>query len=305
MSVTNMNQKLLTSSEVADLINVNVSTVKRWTDNGQIKCTHTLGKHRKYRFRDVMEFAVNNHIQVNPVHLYSDEINKEEIKQINFAVFSNDYQFLSDTFYNYILSGNKFKAESLLKLIYGYKVPLGIIYDSVIAPSLKRIGQEWYENKIGIESEHLASNITLQSVIKLQDVIAKKEPRGYVSVCGCLTDEFHNIGITCVNNLLESECWESYLLGSNTPASSFIKLIEQYKPHLVCISTSVIKDINLFSEEVNSVYRVIRKYKGKLAVSGPSLTPEIRKKISMDFSPDSANQILKILDEIHLKSKLK
>lgn len=298
-----MNQKLLTSSEVAELINVNVSTVKRWTDNGEIKCTHTLGKHRKYRFRDVIDFAANNHIQINPSYLYSGQINKDEIRKINFAVYSNDYKFLSDTFYNYILKGNKSKAESLLKLIYGYKVPLGTIYDSVVAPSLIRIGEDWYENKIGIETEHLASNITLQSVIKLQDVIIKKEPKGFVSVCGCLTDEFHSIGITCINNLLESEGWESYLLGSNTPASSFIKTIEQYKPHLVCISTSVINDVKSFSEEVNAIYRVTKKYKGRLAVSGPSLTPEIRKKINMDFSPDSANRILKILDEMEFKSK--
>lgn len=300
-----MNQKLLTSSEVAELINVNVSTVKRWTDNGQIKCTHTLGKHRKYRIQDVIEFATKIHIQINPSHFYSGEVNNDELRQLNFAIFSNDYKFLSDAFYNYILSGNKSKAESLLKLIYGYKVPLGTIFDSVVAHSLKRIGKDWYENKIGVETEHLASNITLHSIIKLQDAITKKEPKGFVSVCGCLTDEYHNIGITCVSNLLESEGWKSYLLGSNTPASSFIKIIEQYKPHLVCISTSVINDVKTFSEEVNAVYKFTKKYKGKLAVSGPSLTPEIKTKIKMDFSPDFSNGILKILDEIEIKSKLK
>ena len=299
-----MNKKLLTSSEVAELINVNVSTVKRWTDNGEIKCTHTLGKHRKYRIQDITEFATKNHIQINPSDFYTDGENDKELKQINFAVYSNDYQFLSDAYYKYILSGNKSKAESLLKLIYGHKFPLGTIFDMIVAPSLKRIGKDWYENKIGVETEHLASNITLHSIIKLQGVITKKEPKGFVSVCGCLTGEYHNIGITCVNNLLESEGWESYLIGSNTPATSFIKMIEQYKPHLVCISTSVIKDVKMFTEEVNAVYKYTKKYKGKLVVSGPSLTPEIKKKIRMDFSPDSANLILKILDEIEFKSKL-
>jgi len=299
-----MNQKLLTSSEVAQLINVNVSTVKRWTDNGEIKCTHTLGKHRKYRFRDVIDFAEKNHIQINPSQFYPEAENSEEISKINFAVYSNDFQFLSDTFYHYILGGNKIKAESLLKLIYGHKITPETIFDSVVAPSLIRIGSDWYENKIGIEEEHLASNITLHSIIKLQDVITKKEPNGYVSVCGCLTDEYHNIGITCVNNLLESEGWESYLLGSNTPASSFIKMIEQYRPHLVCISTSVINNAKIFIDEVNAVYRFTKKHKGKLAVSGSALTPEIRAKIKTDYSTNTANELLKILREIESKSQL-
>ncbi|MBN1632585.1 MAG: helix-turn-helix domain-containing protein [Ignavibacteria bacterium] len=300
-----MKQKLLTSSQVAELINVNVSTVKRWTDSGEIKCTHTLGKHRKYRIQDIIEFATKNHIQINPSLYYPEGENNEEIRQINFAVYSNDYQFLSNAFYNYILSGNKSKAENLLKLIYGHKVPLGTICDSVIASSLKHIGKDWYENRIGIETEHLASNIALHSIIKLQDVIIKKKPKGFVSLCGCLTDEFHNIGITCVNNLLESEGWESYLLGSNTPASSFIKMIELYKPHLVCISTSVINDVKTFTEEVNAVYKFTKKHKGRLAVSGQSLTPEMRNQIRTDYTPDSTNRILEILGEIEFKTKLK
>jgi excisionase family DNA binding protein len=300
-----MNQKLLTSSEVAELINVNVSTVKRWTDNGEIKCSHTLGKHRKYRMKDVIDFASKNHIQINPTHYFPDKEYDEEIRQINFAVYSNDYQFLSNTFYNYILSGNKTKAESLLKFIYGLKVPLGTIFDSVIAPSMKQIGLDWYDNKIGIETEHLASNIALHSIIKLQDVIIRKEQKGFISICGCLTGEYHNIGITCVNNLIESEGWQSFLLGSNTPASSFIKMIERHKPNLVCISTSAIINDKIFIEEVNEVYKCVKKHKGKLAVSGPSLTTDIRSKIKTDYTPDSANRILEILNEIESKAKLK
>src|SRR5262249_41626477 len=48
---------LLTSGEVATALGVGASTVKRWTDTGELKCVKTLGKHRRFAKAEVDAFA--------------------------------------------------------------------------------------------------------------------------------------------------------------------------------------------------------------------------------------------------------
>jgi excisionase family DNA binding protein len=293
-----MMQKFLTSAEVADLIKVNVSTIKRWTNEGELKCTRTLGKHRKYKIQDIIEFAKVNSLDINPFTIFSEKEKNNDSKKIGFAIYTEDYETLSNNYYRYISNGDKNKAERFLKIIYRSKISLEIIYDNVISPALRKIGKQWVNHEIGIETEHLASNIVLHSIIKLQDAINKKELNGFISICGCLSEEYHNIAITCVNNLLESEGWKSYFLGNNTPANSFIKSIGFYKPKLICISSTHINNKEQFIKDVNSIYKHAKKNGSFLAVSGEALIPSIKSEIKFDYSPSSAIQTLQMIKAI-------
>ena len=52
--------KYLNSKEVANILGINISTLKRWTDNGTIKCKKTPGGHRKFTMQNVREYYKNN-----------------------------------------------------------------------------------------------------------------------------------------------------------------------------------------------------------------------------------------------------
>lgn len=51
---------LLTSGEVAETLGVGPSTVKRWTESGELVCVKTLGGHRRFVRTEVMAFAARN-----------------------------------------------------------------------------------------------------------------------------------------------------------------------------------------------------------------------------------------------------
>ena len=52
--------KYLNSKEVSDILGVNISTLKRWTDNGTINCHKTPGGHRKFTMQNVREYYKSN-----------------------------------------------------------------------------------------------------------------------------------------------------------------------------------------------------------------------------------------------------
>ena len=59
------------SNQVAEIIGVNVSTIKRWTDSGKLNCQQTHGGHRKFHLNHLRDFLRKNkniHPTLNLVH---------------------------------------------------------------------------------------------------------------------------------------------------------------------------------------------------------------------------------------------
>ena len=52
--------KYLNSKEISDILGVNISTLKRWTDNGTIDCHKTAGGHRKFTMQNVRDYYKKN-----------------------------------------------------------------------------------------------------------------------------------------------------------------------------------------------------------------------------------------------------
>jgi excisionase family DNA binding protein len=55
--------RLLTSREVAALLQVHVKTVVRWSNAGYLRTFRTLGGQRRYRTSDVFAFVAASHAE--------------------------------------------------------------------------------------------------------------------------------------------------------------------------------------------------------------------------------------------------
>ena len=52
--------RYLSSNDVAEILGINISTLKRWTDNGTIGCSKTAGGHRKFTMQHVRDYYKDN-----------------------------------------------------------------------------------------------------------------------------------------------------------------------------------------------------------------------------------------------------
>ena len=52
-----MRDRLYTTADLARVCGVSISTIKRWTDTGVLRCVRTPGGHRKFRVQDVAQAA--------------------------------------------------------------------------------------------------------------------------------------------------------------------------------------------------------------------------------------------------------
>ena len=238
---------------------VNESTVKRWSDTGLLKCFKTPGGHRKFKFDNVAEFIQKYHYESNLLN-ENNVIRTGEENNLTKAVFEKNFDVLC--VYIEVLLLKNFREDVFKFLIFCYtnKISQVDIYDRIIKPVQHNIGSLWQENKIGIEQEHAASALILDSITMLNEKITKKGKNGRIAICSCIQEEQHEIGIKCVRNVLETEGWDVYYTGADLPAQAFKKSIDSVKPHLVCISVTkpngqtgtILKDILAHSHKNNA-----------------------------------------------------
>lgn len=60
-----MNEQFLSTDDVSKVLHVGKSTIKRWTDEGKLKCFRTPGGHRKFKATNVEEFIKTYHFDVS------------------------------------------------------------------------------------------------------------------------------------------------------------------------------------------------------------------------------------------------
>jgi excisionase family DNA binding protein len=51
--------------DLAGILSVSESTIKRWADSGKIRCFRTVGNHRRFSLRAISDFAARYHMEVS------------------------------------------------------------------------------------------------------------------------------------------------------------------------------------------------------------------------------------------------
>src|SRR2546422_10975194 len=57
VGVVSMRDRFYSTADLSRMCGVTISTIKRWTDAGLLRCGRTPGGHRKFRVQDVAEAA--------------------------------------------------------------------------------------------------------------------------------------------------------------------------------------------------------------------------------------------------------
>ncbi|KAB2922996.1 MAG: helix-turn-helix domain-containing protein [Bacteroidetes bacterium] len=286
-----MRSGLLSTAEVSTMLKVNESTVKRWTDKGSLKCIKTPGGHRKYKMKDVVEFMDTFAYDVSELLAPGKEQLSAITVSTDYAILSKDYDVLAEMLYNNVLEGNRENTFQFLSLLYANRISQTDIFDRILFPAFFRIGVKWMNGEIGVEQEHLASNTAMHAVMKLQEHVVKKPKHGGIALLGCLEEEYHEMGIACVNAVLEAGGWSTYYLGANVPTESFIDAVENYVPDLICVSSLTPRSKRWLVEQCGALRETALIIGAKLVVGGAAASDALKKKVPADFVPSSIAEL--------------
>ena len=261
-----MKKTILSTADVARMFSVTETTVKRWADEGTLRCHKTPGGHRKFEMRQVVEFAEQNNF--DPVGTL-EVVGGERISaSLQLAVLSRDHEALVREFVERALSPSRTDLYGLLSFLYEHKVPLWEIFDLVVGPGMNEIGERWARGELGINHEHRASYETLESLAKLQSRILIKHGEEHAVLLSALGEEQHEIGLRCASYLFESEGWRTHYLGARIPARAVLDSIAEVRPAVVCLSVSLPGDLALLRQDIAEINVAARTIQAHVIIGG-------------------------------------
>lgn len=247
-----MQKTILSTADVARLFNVTETTVKRWADDGTLRCQKTPGGHRKFQMRHIVEFATINNFE--PIGALQFEGGGQLAGKIEVAVLSRNFPALQEAFVEKALSPDRTDLYQFFSYLYQHHLQLWEIYDLILGPGMQEIGNRWERGEIGVNHEHRASYETLDALAKLQAQVSMKGKSGHSAICACLEDELHEIGLRCAAYLFEVEGWHVQYLGARTPHQSLLAAIKEVRPDVVCISSTTMGDLGHSVEVLQNVH---------------------------------------------------
>lgn len=259
--------KNLTTTEVARICGVSDATVKRWAEAGILRSERTSGGHRRFRAEDVARFQRESGLGLKQTGA------PQPILKSNAASAAKKFQSESALF-RALVAGRDDETSAILINAFLHGESLPRIFDREICPAMRRIGELWFEGKLSVAHEHLATRTVLNAVQKLQAVVPIARSNGKLAMCCTIEGDFHELPAHLVQILLESDGWEVLNFGAHTPFFALAEQIIEHEPDLICISSTIMPDIERVARDLRSFRADIGKTNAAIALGGCGFTEE-------------------------------
>lgn len=135
-----------------------------------------------------------------------------------------------------LLTGNYAAARSVLHAALGDG--LGHIYERIVVPALEEVGALWYENRITVADEHLASAVAQTAVASLYPLI-RWPVAGPRAVVGCADPELHTFGARMLADILALDGWQTTFMGGRISTLGGLANLDLRGVRLVAVSVTL------------------------------------------------------------------
>ncbi len=210
-------QRLLPLREAADLLGVHYQTAYGWVRQGLLPAAKA-GRSYQVNVADVYALGAQRATGTPP---------RPELRVRN-------WQLQADRFYDAIVAGEERLARTRLE-----RVAAGVSFielcERVVAPALRRIGDDWATGDVTIAVEHRASAICERLIAPLAARQPRGRPRG-VAVTATPPGERHGLPALMAAGTLREDHWLVQHLATDLPANEVGRLAHDVAARLVVLS---------------------------------------------------------------------
>lgn len=272
-----MELECLTTREVARLCRVSEATVKRWQDAGLLQSERTSGGHRRFRAEEIARFRREQGIKIN-ARRGDDTLIKALTRRSG-----NKQHSECDLFYALVAGCEEEAANQLIGAHLRGKSLAGV-FDEMICPAMRRIGELWCAGELTIAQEHIATRAASSAVHKLRGALPAFEAVNKLAMCCAAEGDFHELPTLLAQTIFESEGWEVLNFGANTPLYCLETEIERHAPQMICVIATIISDIERFARDYKIFIGQIAASQIPIVLGGRAFHDEqIRRRFPADF----------------------
>lgn len=286
--------KFLTTRQLSRVWLVSEATIKRWADTGQLKSSRTVGGHRRFPLAEVMRFQIERGLGASAVAAPAAALSATD------AAAAFDPARAAGQFFDTIRRGRAGEAAALLLEAHMQGAELETIFDEVVAPSLHRVGDDWYGEEMSVADEHLATSTATRAVESLAGATRKSGAKAGAAVCCAAEEEMHTLPVLCAQAVLEGAGWDVRNLGGHMPFFALAEYVERQRPALVCVSATLQRELEHNARDYAQLSAAARACGARVVLGGEGFRASaVRARFPADLQAENFRDLSKFVRELN------
>ena len=274
-----MNDRTYSTNELAQMWNVSESTVKRWSDAGDLRCYRTPGGHRKFGLTDICDFQMKRGFEATGL-LKTDEW---EDPDIEVAVNQKKYSKVRQAILFLASQNQRYKAENLLERLYMRGMGLVELYDDILMPITESTRTALHKREVSVAQEKLICNNLEEAMYLLFPRIIRHRLNGKMGLCAAPEQNDCTLAVNGISRVLEVEGWDCLNLGTHIPFDAMAEMVENEPVNMVCIICFHLQNPNSALKSFCRLAEAAESYRIPLVLGGSTFSDKkIRKKFPHD-----------------------
>ena len=195
--------RLWTSTEAARALGVGTSSIKRWTDSGELRAVKTPGAHRRYTLDALHAFAAARGLPSDllpPLDAPAPKASRAK---------------RPPTLFDAARSGDAAAVRGLVTPVTNDLAARAAFLDEKVGSTLREIGDRWHDGSLSVAEEHRASHLIAAALDHLRPTVFSADSP--VALLACPPGELHELPLHLVRLVLEWGGWRTDFIGADTP----------------------------------------------------------------------------------------
>lgn len=227
--------------EVAAALRLPTSTVRTWERRyGLAPSVRTPGGHRRYDVSDVDRMRLMRrlvHQGVAPSEAARTVLRADRAEAPGLARTLGGPAAWGDDVVAAARNLDANRLRALFKELVEQQ-GVGVTWDPYVTPLLRRVGEEWAGGELGIESEHLVSEVLLTTLrSRVSTLTSGTEPP--VVIMASAEDDQHSLAVVALQAALAEKHVEAHVFGQRLPAAALATLVARSQPKAVFLWASM------------------------------------------------------------------
>lgn len=222
---------VISPRQLADAIGVSESSLKRWADDGLIRVARTSGGHRRIPIGEAIRFIRSARVPL----LHPEGLGLPDLGGAGNAALG--LEPAGEQLFAALCAGQARLARGLLLGLYLRGQSVAEIGDDAVRPALQRVGELWRHDPAGIFLEHRATEICIQAVQQLRQLVEPLQS-SLTALGGAPSRDPYILPSLLVASTLAAEGWHAINLGPDTPLETLLEAALRDQPALVWLSVS-------------------------------------------------------------------
>jgi methanogenic corrinoid protein MtbC1 len=292
--------RYLNSNDVAEILGVNISTLKRWTENKTINCTKTAGGHRKFTMQHIRDFYKSNKDSSKNLGLGLEKLKHKRIFDL---INKSKYKDLSEILADSSIESDEMSVNTIINGLFMKGIAVDIICDEIIEP-----GSIIVENALRKDYlSHAEAFISRKLITRCVEILNISKPNNTLNtrsvLCVNFEDNLPDLGVVMSEAVLRHSGFNVFNTGSHAELGNLEKVVEKksidlilfYLCNMQCCMATVDKNMKKTENQVIDVVSLIKGMKNTEVIfggSGLALMPNLHEKIDLTFNTFSDLKLL-------------